>query len=194
MPFRCKVAAPFVGPRQQGAVLAASLLVLLAMTLFALAASQVTRNQAQVASNIQDRDAAFQAAEAALRAGERLIDAHGPEPASSCRSDRCQVYDATALGGRLAQRSAEWWQDHGWAYSTATEWIPASAPQGADLAAENAPLFVIEEFSEQPDSLAVSPDGASSRRTIYRVTSAAFDDSGKTSIVLQSTVARRFDP
>jgi type IV pilus assembly protein PilX len=56
---------------QQGSALIIALVFLLVMTLIGTTAMQGTSQQENMAGNVRDRNLAFQAAEAALRAGER---------------------------------------------------------------------------------------------------------------------------
>jgi type IV pilus assembly protein PilX len=62
--------AIFNGPRQAGAVLAISLIMLLLLTIVGVSATQFTGLEERMAGNLRDRNLAFQAAETALRAGE----------------------------------------------------------------------------------------------------------------------------
>lgn len=59
--------------RQRGATLIFSLVMLLVMTTLALSGVRGIGLQERMASNLYDRDLAFQAAESALRAGENAI-------------------------------------------------------------------------------------------------------------------------
>lgn len=59
--------------KQQGAVLVVSLLVLLVMTMIGLAAVQTNVLQEKMAGNMHDKNLAFQAAEAGLRAAENRL-------------------------------------------------------------------------------------------------------------------------
>jgi type IV pilus assembly protein PilX len=56
---------------QTGAVLAISLIILLLLTIIGITASQVTGLEEKMAGNLRDRNLAFQAAETALREGEK---------------------------------------------------------------------------------------------------------------------------
>jgi type IV pilus assembly protein PilX len=56
---------------QSGAVLAISLIILLLLTLIGVTAMQSTGLEEKMAGNLRDRNLAFQAAETALREGER---------------------------------------------------------------------------------------------------------------------------
>ncbi|MGH8283502.1 MAG: pilus assembly PilX family protein [Gammaproteobacteria bacterium] len=60
--------------RQQGFVLIVALVLLLILTIIGVAASQRTTLEQKMAGNAQNHDMAFQAAEAALRAGESGIE------------------------------------------------------------------------------------------------------------------------
>jgi len=59
--------------KQQGAVLVVSMLVLLVMTMIGLAAVQTNVLQEKMAGNMLDKNMAFQAAEAGLRAAENKV-------------------------------------------------------------------------------------------------------------------------
>lgn len=59
--------------RQNGAALVAGLVLLLIMTLIGLAAMRTTTMQERMSGAVLDQNRAFQAAEAALRAGERAL-------------------------------------------------------------------------------------------------------------------------
>jgi type IV pilus assembly protein PilX len=59
-----------IGRRQRGVVLIVALVVLLVLTLLGISSMQGTVMEERMAGNMYDRNLAFQAAEAALRAGE----------------------------------------------------------------------------------------------------------------------------
>lgn len=61
------------GSPEKGSALIVSLVMLLLMTLVAVAGMQTTIMQERMSANLHDRDLAFQAAEAALREGEALV-------------------------------------------------------------------------------------------------------------------------
>ena len=58
---------------QSGAVLAISLIMLLLLTIIGVTATQVTGLEEKMAGNLRNQNLAFQAAEAALRAGEEAV-------------------------------------------------------------------------------------------------------------------------
>src|SRR5688572_905471 len=89
--------------RQQGAVLVVSLLLLLVMTILALGASQATRMQDRMATNLRDSDLALQSAEAGIRTAERLVDDPNLTAAPfACSSGRCQIYEVNILPANIA--------------------------------------------------------------------------------------------
>lgn len=61
------------GRRQQGAALVTSLIILLMLTLIGVTAMQTTTLEEKMAGNLRNENLAFQAAEAALRAGESYL-------------------------------------------------------------------------------------------------------------------------
>ena len=66
-----------LAPRQRGSALIIALVFLLVMTLIGVTAMQGTSQQESMAGNMRDRNLAFQAAEAALRAGETWLNVPG---------------------------------------------------------------------------------------------------------------------
>ncbi|UHD17897.1 pilus assembly PilX family protein [Thiocapsa bogorovii] len=60
-------------PRQKGVVLVVALMFMLVMTVVGITAMRSTILQERMAGNVRDRELAFQAAEAALRAGELAV-------------------------------------------------------------------------------------------------------------------------
>lgn len=179
--------------RQRGAVLVVSLLLLLVMTMLALAASQATRMQERMAGNARDHELAFQSAEAGLRAGERFVDSStltsAPTPCSS--SPPCQVYELGYLTDDVSYQNIAWWKDNATTYSTSSQ-ISSSA---SSAVASREPMYFIEELEEVTDSLTVSPTGPPPSRMYYRITSngAGGSTDETTQVVLQSTFARRFN-
>ncbi|MDR2259470.1 MAG: pilus assembly protein [Azoarcus sp.] len=79
--------------RQQGAALIITMILLMTMTLLAITGLRGASQQERMSANAYDRDLAFQAAEAALRAGEikaaELNDADFPASACTCSNGLC---------------------------------------------------------------------------------------------------------
>lgn len=84
---------------QTGAVLAMALIFLLLLTILGISAITTTTLQEKMSGNMQDRNLAFQAAESALRDGERHIDAainSGTSFTAACTNGLCTPALATA--------------------------------------------------------------------------------------------------
>jgi type IV pilus assembly protein PilX len=183
--------------QQRGAVLVVSLLLLLVMTVLALAASQTTRLQERMSAGMRDRDLAFESSEAGLRNGERIIDSLAAAP-SPCTAGRCEVYDRGILPAGMGFQTASWWDSNAWSYITdetfnTTQHTASSGGliSGGGMAGAD-PQFVVEELEEVADALSVPPTGPPPSRIYYRVTSAAQGGTQQAQVVLQSTFARRF--
>lgn len=177
--------------KQHGAVLVVSLLLLLVMTVLALASSQAGRMQERIAGSVRNQQLAFQSAEAGLRAGERLVDSLTAAPAP-CSSAPCEVYELGALTTDLGLTYADqafadqdWWDGHAQVYS-------GTALIGGDQLAHQDPQFFVEELEEVTDSLTIPPTGPPPSRMYYRITSRAEGGNSAAQAVLQSTFAKRF--
>lgn len=79
---------------QRGSVLIVSLIMLLLLTLIAVAAMRTTILQERMAVNLHDRGLAFQAAEAALRDAERMLREDPPEKFFNANG----LYDVNSAG------------------------------------------------------------------------------------------------
>lgn len=178
--------------RQHGAVLVVSLLLLLVMTVLALGASQSTRLQERMAGSTRNQDLAFQAAEAGLRAGERLVD--NPlmmTPPLPCSKPPCMIYERGILeksfsSQNQAFQSREWWSGVAQNYA-ATNLISGTGLAGRD------PQFYIEEIEEVPDALSIPPTGPPPSRVYYRIVARGEGGTKNAQVVLHSTYARRFN-
>lgn len=84
--------------RQTGVVLAVALIFLLLLTIISISAITTTTLQEKMAGNMLDRNIAFQAAEAALRDGERHIDTNIIDATlffTNCAGGLCEPATAT---------------------------------------------------------------------------------------------------
>lgn len=123
----------------RGSALIVSLVLLVAMTLLALASVRGTSLQERMGANMYDRELAFQAAEAGIRAAENrlaIIKAGGGVP------------DFNGVNGMYprpvpAEGTADRWND------TATNW--AAAPAVATGPRTVIPQYIVEDMGEWPD-------------------------------------------
>ncbi len=164
---------------QGGAVLIVGMMMVLLMTVVALGAIRGSGMQEQMVGNMRDRQLAFQAAEAALRDGESVI-----EPSANF------VTGNWASSG-LYNNLPTWTPYHMVANWSPSEWqsrsAPASTPVG-DLAAP--PRYLVERIDYSCSSGSAAdiefvPDRDPD--VIYRVSSRGVGGSANAAAVLQST-------
>jgi type IV pilus assembly protein PilX len=179
----------FSSRKQRGAVLIVALIFLVVMTMLILASIRGTVMQERMASNLYDRSLAFQAAEAALREGERFVLETAPKPtAAGCdTSGNCSEPDPAQIPA---------WQDE-------DNWETAhSVGDGHDHVIEIGdlpvpPQFLVELLADDmPEvnlcaSTAIDPDapcygGPEGLR--YRIT-ARSGEAGRAVVILQSVYA-----
>lgn len=185
--------------RQSGAVLIVSMLLLLVITVLALGASQSTRLQERMAGSQRNYDLAFQAAEAGVRAGERMVDPKSmtapPPPCSDISKGPCLVYERGYLDSFVsyeeqAYQPRSWWTERAQSYSTTPNQISGTA--GVGLAKAD-PQFYIEEVQEVPDALSVPPTGPPPSRVYYRIIARGEGGTENAQVVIHSTYVRRFN-
>jgi type IV pilus assembly protein PilX len=174
--------------RERGSALIIALVFLLLMTILGVASMQSTVLQERMAGNQRDRNLAFQAAEAALRAGEDWVGVFANQVAvESCfnTGDCPDGEEEGAAGERLADPA-------GWDGSDAISDIDAAAI-GLYSEDENnlgplasAPAVHVGS-PETPLLVEVDPEAGS--RNIYPVTARAVGGSANAVVVLQTQFA-----
>ena len=180
-------------------MLIVSMLLLLVITVLALGASQSTRLQERMAGSQRNYDLAFQAAEAGLRAGERMVDPASmtapPLPCAAVTDPPCRVYERGYLDSIVsyedqAYQKREWWTERAQSYSATSNLISGAAGEGL---AKQDPQFYIEELQEVPDALSVPPTGPPPSRVYYRIIARGEGGTENAQVVLHSTYVRRFN-
>ena len=164
-------------PRQDGMVLITGLIFMVVLTLIVVASMRTTLLEERMAGNARDTDLAFQAAEAALRAGEEVLNSASLEEFTSTSPAYLSV----------DTRMDTYWRDtHDWS-------ADAEAVTGTITGVSAAPRFVIEELSaiaaagnESLKGTAPLPDSS-----IFKVTARGVGGNPSTVVVLQSTYQRR---
>lgn len=145
--------------RQRGGALAIALILLLVMTLLGVQSMRSNIQQERMAANQQDRDLAFQAAEAALRVGE---------------ADRPQF---TSNKTDLAN-PVDWADPSGWDSGTGAD---GQVP-GFDAALEGNPHYHVGPPQYVRIGISIPPEW----RYIHPVTSIGFGGQPGTAVVIQS--------
>ena len=172
---------PLRSPRaQRGVALAVVLILLLVMTLLALASLRGTLMEERMSANLMDRSLGFQAAEAALREGEALAAVKPPVPAAGCSNGICAKVDPAA--------SPRWQDETVWSNARVAVvnlgGITARPKFFIELLADNVPARGSCTTSED-----VSPDATcSGTEHRYRIT-ARSEAAGRATVILQSNYA-----
>lgn len=173
--------------RQQGAALVTVLVLLLVMTLLGIVSVRATVLEERMSAGMLDRSLAFQAAEAALREGERRATVVA-FPASGCSSGVCGIPDPSA---------APVWE-------SATVWANAPEAQTEFEGLVDPPRYIVEliatdvpgtgssgECSTSGDVSGVdcAVTGTQRRFRITARSQSETDGDGRAVVVLQSILA-----
>jgi len=178
-------------PQQHGAALITSLIILLVLTVLGVSAMSTSSLEELMAGNLRDQNLSFQAAEAAIKDGERYIDSWGGTPPSATSSGtNSGVYTRDEFG--LYELSA---------FDTTNVWNNAVATTfGADtgIAISNLgdvatlPMYIIEEEDFVAKDASFKAQTQREGAYYYRVTARGVGASSNAVTLLQTTVARRF--
>ena len=174
--------------QQQGMALVISLLFLMAMTMVGVAGMQGTVLEEKMIGNLRDRNLAFSAAEAALRAGESLLPRERDLP----------DFNDTGIGGFYKDTTPNP-PDWKIVWSTPEQTAAYSDHDDGRLAEiAHAPRFVIEELSfstaeaatDGGGSLGINPIVPETVRRWYRVTARGTGMTENAVVILQSIYRR----
>lgn len=167
--------------RQRGAAMVVALIMLLVLTLLATASARMTILEERMTGNTQDRGVAFQAAEAALRAGEDL-------------AQLPVLPDFAVNAGGLYQPAdpdqTPLWLAVNWADAGAISLYDGLADAPGSLSRATA-SFLVEEMpwvATPGESLAA--DTSVDEGIFFRVTARGLGVSGIATVTLQSTFKR----
>lgn len=168
--------------RERGAALVIALIMLVILTIIGVAAIEGSAIQERIAGAALERNRAFQAAEAGLRAGENWIQDQTQRPIPS--NGLQAVTDLYVMQRGTATANSPWWNDLDEDWWTDNAW-------DSNLALTNTrldPVLVVEEMDSVCDS---SEPTLENCVLVYRVTSQAWGQ-GNADITLQSYYARRY--
>jgi type IV pilus assembly protein PilX len=164
---------------QQGAAMVVALVMLLVLTVLGTSTARMTLLEERMTGNTQDRRVAFQAAEAALREGENLLE----EPALPEFEGDDGLYQPAAPDEDPLWRTVEF-------FGGETQTYAAMAEAEGPLAQAQSSWF-IEELPLVPmpgESLSV--DSPIAENGFYRVTARGVGISGAATVTLQTTYRR----
>jgi type IV pilus assembly protein PilX len=162
---------------QQGVALIVSLVMLLIMTLLAVSSMNTTILEEKMAGNYKDRNMAFQASEAGLRAGETYLRTTPILP----------PFDGTTAG--LYQPTSSGlpkWQVVNWAASGQYRSYTANLLSNIS----SPPNYIIEELQPVNESGGSLEAGVALESRFYRITSNAVGGTDTAIVMLQSTYKR----
>lgn len=174
---------------QHGATLVVAMILLLIITLVGVAGMQDTMMQEKMVANMRDRNLAFQAAEAALRGGERYLQS-ATLPAftnsGGLLTALLSPYNpATVPYVQLRSGDPDFWNDFAWGSNS-------RAYTGSLQGVSATPRYVIEEV---PTSYTVPGEsmkfGVLKEIKSYRVTARATGGTPDAVVILQSTYRRQ---
>tara|TARA_Y100000310_G_scaffold217218_1_gene218282 strand:+ start:2154 stop:2702 length:549 start_codon:yes stop_codon:yes gene_type:complete len=170
--------------RQEGWVLVIGLVVLVMLTIIAMALMRSTLLEEKMAGATRESNLSFQAAESALRAAEKYVD---DQPASTFENTSGGIYaeDATEPAP----------------FATTTNWKSAAREYGSNLAGVNdRPRYMIKKLRvvHPEGSLNISGYGDTNLTqpsTIFRITArgtGGSDTSGGAQIILRSHYGKMY--
>lgn len=161
--------------QQRGAVLIVGLIMLLVMTLLSVSSLSGSSLEERMASNYRDRQVAFQAAEVALRQGERLTASNTVKTAYStaCTNGLClgDLWDGLVY--------PEYWTD-------STVWSTPAKHITYAVTGITTPAKIIIEYMGKKAS-DPSMGGQVTDPTIFRITALGYGQSSNSQVMLQST-------
>lgn len=167
--------------QQCGATLIVALILLLVLTVIGVAGMQDTTMQEKMVGNMRDRNLAFQAAEGALRGGERYLQSATLPAFANQQGLINKNYPGLRSG------DPAFWETYPWAtnsisYSTSAVYSQLSV----------VPRYVIEEVPTVFETPGESVKFSSLREIkSYRVTARATGGSTDAVVILQSTYRRQ---
>ena len=177
------------GGGQDGIALFISLVILMLLTIAGVAAVQTTQLQARVARNAHDHLIAMQAAERALREGERHLSASTPDPARFTAAGTDGFWRPADFGAEPVWQAELVWADRS----------SGSRLAGPATGAVAAPRYLIEWLTtlagpDNPHLLEQSTVANVPRTAIFRITARGYGATRHSRAQLQSTFAVRLPP
>lgn len=169
--------------RETGMVLIIALILLLVLTILGLAAVQSTALEEKMTGNTRNHQMAFQATEAALRAGEDGL----KQAIYTNFNNSSGLYEYDANNGNIWESSSNGCLANCVSWSSASSVIAFPNPIPG---ISQPPVFVIEQMPPQPNpgqNLAQQSYGDTPTIQLFRITALGTGGDSKTQVMLQST-------
>lgn len=165
--------------RQKGVALMVSLIFLVILALLGVSSSRITVNEEKISANIQDSNLTFQAAEATLREGEKVMTAVN-----------LPNFAGNTLGLYTGNQNSQRWTTINWASTTDVVQVSMFANKGAGYNDIKTAYFIEKLPMTISPGESISTDTALDEIGIYRVYARATNPTNEYSIVLSSTYRR----
>lgn len=177
--------------RQRGAVLIFCLVFLLVLTLMGVSSMESAILEERMAGNMQDHNAAFQAAESALTEAEQWLASQLLWPVSSDNGST-GVWIRESMDPDTGN-SIPWWKEP--SRDTAAWWQANARPAPGSPELDTPPRFIIEELREATlgESVAIGTGVQERTRVFHRITARGVGRSASSVVHLQSTYVRSYE-
>lgn len=162
---------------QQGVVLIVGLIMVLLISLVALAAIRGSGLQELMAGNVRDRNLAFQAAEAGLREAEARLNQSGLPSFNGSEVGFVEALDGSTNSG--------YWDTYNWASQSVQTSLSLDG-------VSQAPRYVVEKVIHTPipgsdgERIEFYPS-SNAPETLYRITALGYGATDGSTTILQST-------
>ena len=162
------------GRSQRGVALVIALVFLLILTILGITAMQTATMQERMSGNVRDRNVALQAAEVALRAGERELEEAVLPPSAATGP---HYYDS--LEQDLGSDGVQWWYEFDWDNDGGVATVSVEGARDA--------RYVIEEMTVfAPGGVSVTGE-AFEDQNFYRITARGTGTTDGSLVFLQTT-------
>ena len=173
-------------PKQNGAALIVSLVILVLMTLLGLSSIRTSALEEKMATNLRDQELAFQAAEIALRDAEKRISGFSAEPIATQDGSNENIWVNNAIDP-TPNNATPWW------FERDDSWWESNGVSSVDVAnVATAPRYIIEKLIFDKDTAAMGTGNPVEGQIYYRVTARGTGGSNQARVLLQSTVVKRY--
>ena len=175
--------------QQRGIVIVIALVMLLGMTILSVTSMTNSTLEERMSANLRDREIALQAAEAALRYGERIAPGYNKTQfTETCENGLCNfdLQDTTINHYKYWSPNADFTTDV-WANNTpATHIVYDASIAIAEIdSTSTRPKLIIEYMGKQIQDL--SAGAQASDPPVFRITAMGYGQSSTTRVMLQST-------
>lgn len=167
----------------RGAALIAGLLILVVLSILGVTTMQSSLLQERMAGNMEQRDVAFQRAEAALREAEAWIGTQVAGASLPAFNNNNGLYQAPSGGASPHWQTVDWTAEPG----NYREYGGGELDNSYPL-----PRYIIEFVAiiSNPDSQSLAVDDTPDNFGMYRISSRAVSPNNRAEVILQTTYLR----